>query len=120
MLFATFLVRVIAAHGINMATLGPESPRSIRVCFAEVFTTGAGWTLIVVDCVAGFFFASAVLAASAISFPLLPDRQVGIPAAVVTSIRVTSQNLRVMAVWGCIVAAGSSWARSRHFSGSSS
>lgn len=106
MLGATFLIWVIFANGIYMATLGPEPPASIGSFIAEVLTTGAGWTMLIVGCALGFLFAAAVLMTSALSFPLLLDRHVGIPMAVVTSIRATTSNMRVMGAWGAIVAGG--------------
>ena len=72
----------------------------------EVLTTGAGWTMILVGCGVGFLFAALVLATSVVSFPLLLDRDVGLPAAVITSMRVTAANPLPIAVWGLIVAGG--------------
>jgi uncharacterized membrane protein len=48
----------------------------------------------------------AVLAISVVSFPLFLDREVSLPTAVVTSIRVAQKNPRVIGIWGFIVAAG--------------
>jgi len=39
-----------------------------------------------------------------VSFPLLLDRRVGLPAAVVTSMRVAALNPGPIAAWGLIVA----------------
>ena len=50
-------------------------------------------------------FAVVVLTISAISFPLLLDRDVGAAVAVFTSIRVVLANPISMALWGLIVAA---------------
>jgi uncharacterized membrane protein len=50
-------------------------------------------------------FAALVLAISAISFPLLLDRDVGAAVAVHTSLRVIAANPLPMALWGLIVAA---------------
>ena len=47
-----------------------------------------------------------VLAASVVSFPLLLDRDVGLPMAIVTSARVFAHNPRAVLSWGAIVAAG--------------
>ena len=47
-----------------------------------------------------------MLAISVVSFPLLLDRDVGLPVAVITSLRVTAANPVPIAVWGLIVAAG--------------
>jgi uncharacterized membrane protein len=106
MLFALFLVWILAAHGIYYATLGPEPAASIGAFLGEVFTTGAGWVMIIVGCGVGALFAAAVLATSVVSFPLLLDRDVGLPVAVITSMRVAEANPLPIAVWGLIVAGG--------------
>ena len=48
MLFALFIVWVLTANGIYYATLGPEPPASLGAFVSDVFTTAAGWTMIVV------------------------------------------------------------------------
>ena len=53
----------------------------------------------------GFLFAALVLSISAISFPLLLDRDVGAAVAMHTSLRVMAANPLPMALWGLIVAA---------------
>jgi uncharacterized membrane protein len=106
MLFALFVVWILTAHGIYYATLGPEHPASLGAFVRDTFTTGAGWAMIVVGCGAGALFAALVLATSVVSFPLLLDRDVGLPAAVITSMRVAAANPKPIAVWGLIVAAG--------------
>ncbi len=99
------LIWLMAAQAIYAQTLGPEPPASLSVFAAQVFTTGAGWTMIVVGTAVGFLFALVALAISVVSFPLLLDKQVGLPVAVVTSFRVTRQNPGVVLTWGFIVAA---------------
>jgi len=71
-----------------------------------VFTTEAGWALIVVGVGVGFLFAVVALVISVVSFPLLLDREVGLGTAVWTSIRAVMVNPVPMAVWGLIVASG--------------
>jgi len=104
LLFATFIIWLIAAHGIWSATLGPEPPASIGAFLRDVLTTGAGWTMIIVGMIVGLAFATLVLSISVVSFPLLLDRRVGLPAAVVTSMRVAALNPGPIAAWGLIVA----------------
>ena len=53
----------------------------------------------------GFLFAVLVLTVSAVSFPLLLDRDVGAAVALLTSIRAVATNPATMAMWGVIVAA---------------
>ena len=103
-LLAIFLLWLAAAYGIYLVTLGPEPPTSIGAFLRDVFTTGAGWALIVVGVGVGFLFALLVLMISVVSFPLLLDRDGGLYTAVVTSIRAVLANPVPMAVWGLIVA----------------
>ncbi len=70
----------------------------------QVLTTPAGWTLIILGCGVGFVFALVVLAISAVSFPLLIDRNVGTKAAVQTSVHAFMANPVTMTIWGLIVA----------------
>ncbi|HRO10188.1 DUF2189 domain-containing protein [Amaricoccus sp.] len=106
MLGALFIVWVLTAHGIYYATFGDVHPASIGDFVRDVFTTKAGWTMIVVGIGVGALFAALVLACSVVSFPLLLDRDVGLPVAIITSMRVTAANPVPIAAWGLIVAAG--------------
>ena len=45
-----------------------------------------------------------VLVTSVVSFPLLLDRPVGVPVAVVTSVRVARESPGTVALWGLVVA----------------
>ena len=86
-------------------TLGPYLPTSIAAFAHDIFTTPAGWTLMAAGVGAGFLFALLVFAVSAVSFPLLLDRDdVGLDVAIRTSFRAVAANLWVMAVWGMIIA----------------
>ena len=53
----------------------------------------------------GFLFAALVLSISAISFPLLLDRDVGLGTAIATSLQVVRANPGPMVLWGLIIAA---------------
>ena len=106
LLVAIFLLWLIAAESIYEITLGPELPVSLGSFLRDVFTTGAGWALIVVGCGVGFLFAVVALVISVVSFPLLLDRDVGLGTAVWTSVRAVMVNPVPMAAWGLIVASG--------------
>jgi uncharacterized membrane protein len=106
LLLAIFLLWLAAAYAIYLVTLGPEPPASIGTFIRDVFTTGAGWALIVVGCGVGFLFAVLVLTISVVSFPLLLDRDVGLYTGVATSVRAVLVNPVPMAAWGLIVAGG--------------
>jgi uncharacterized membrane protein len=99
------LLWLAAAQAIYLVTLGPEPPASIGAFVRDVFTTRPGWALIVVGMGVGFLFAVLVLTISVVSFPLLLDRNVGLCAAVATSIRAVATNPGPMIAWGLIVAA---------------
>jgi uncharacterized membrane protein len=105
-LLAIFLLWMLAATVIYWLTLGPEPPVPITAFVRDLFTTPAGWTMIVVGVGVGFLFALLVLAISVVSFPLLLDRDVGLYGAVSTSIRAVATNPSPMALWGLIVASG--------------
>jgi uncharacterized membrane protein len=94
------------AIGIYYLTLGPEPPVSASAFARDVFMTGPGWMLIGVGIAVGFLFAVGVLAISVVSVPLLLDRDVGLFAAIGTSLRAVLKNPVPMAVWGLIVAGG--------------
>jgi uncharacterized membrane protein len=104
LLMAIFLLWLVAAQVIYQMTLGPEPPASVASFIQAVFTTDRGWVMIVVGVGVGFLFALLVLAISAVSFPLLLDREVGVDTAILTSIRALITNPAPMAAWGLIVA----------------
>ena len=106
MLIALFLLWLVVAQIIYVVTLGPMPPVSVSSFASDVFTTSAGWTMIVVGIGVGFLFALLALAVSVVSFPLLLDRNVGIGSAISTSMRAVATNPGVMALWGLIVACG--------------
>jgi uncharacterized membrane protein len=102
---AIFLIWILTAGGIYAATLGPEPPVSLGAFARDVLTTVPGWAMIVVGVGTGFLFAALVLAISVVSFPLLLDRDdIGLTAAVITSVRVAAANPRTIAIWGAIIA----------------
>jgi uncharacterized membrane protein len=105
-LVAIFFLWLIAAELIYAFTLGPAEPASISAFLSAVFTTGAGWALIIIGVGVGFLFALLVLAIATVSFPLLLDREIGLDTAIGTSLRVFQANPGPMAVWGLIVAGG--------------
>ena len=106
LLTAIFVLWLLVAEAIYLVTLGPEPPASIALFLGDVFTTGAGWVMIGVGVGVGFLFALLVLAISVVSFPLLLDRDVGLEAAVWTSVRAVVANPGPMTIWGLIVAGG--------------
>ena len=105
LLMAIFLIWLAVAEAIYVANFGYGAPPPLHQFADQVFNTPAGWNLILVGTGVGFLFAVLVLTISAISFPLLLDRDVGAAVALLTSIRVVAENPMTMALWGLIVAA---------------
>jgi uncharacterized membrane protein len=99
-----FLLWLAAAWQIYNVTLGPQPPASAASFVHDVTSTPAGWAMIALGCGVGFLFAAAAFAISAVSFPLLLDRDVGVGAAVRTSVRVVAANPGTMALWGAVIA----------------
>jgi len=104
LLLTLFVIWIAVAQAIYVANFGYEPAASIPHFIRQVFTTPAGWMLIIVGNLVGFLFAVTVLTISVVSFPLLLDRDVGAVEAVLTSIRAVAANPVTMAVWGLIVA----------------
>jgi uncharacterized membrane protein len=104
MLMVIYFVWLVVAQAIYEQTFGGAVPESIAAFARQVFTTPAGWTLIVVGGGVGFLFAVVVFTFSVVSFPMLLDRNVGVMTAVQTSIKAVAANPMTMAAWGIIVA----------------
>jgi uncharacterized membrane protein len=72
----------------------------------EVFETPGGIRLMITGNLVGFLFALVCFSISVISFPLLVDRDVSAPVAIVTSVRAVIANPLTMLAWAfCIAAA---------------
>jgi uncharacterized membrane protein len=100
-----FLTWLAVAWGIYAVTLGPEAPASVPSFLHDVFTTPAGWAMMVIGMGVGFLFAALSYSISVISFPLLLERDVGISSAIAASLEAVRTNPRPMAVWGFVIAA---------------
>ena len=105
LLMAISGIWIATANALYIAAFGYGTPVSIGAFLHDVLTTSAGWHLIVVGNLIGFLFAVLVLAMSAVSFPLMLDRDVGAAVALMTSVRAVVRNPATMALWGLIVAA---------------
>ena len=99
-----FVAWMITALTIYQSTFDNWYPTSFSEFMRRIFTTPAGWSLIIVGWGVGFVFAVASFAISVVSFPMLVDRDVGAATAVATSIRAVAANPVTMAVWGLVVA----------------
>lgn len=104
LLTVIYFAWLFAAQTIYEMNFGAAAPASIAEFVGLIFTTPSGWGLIIVGSSVGFFFAVVVFTLSVVSFPLLLDRDVGVAAAIHTSVRAVLRNPMTMAIWGLIVA----------------
>jgi uncharacterized membrane protein len=104
LLGAIYFAWLFSALAIHWLIFGSLAPTSIEDFIWQILTTPKGWALIIVGCGVGFVFAVVVLAISAVSFPMLLDRNVGVMTAIQTSVRVFMTNPVTMLLWGAIVA----------------
>ncbi|MGF1549252.1 MAG: DUF2189 domain-containing protein [Sphingomonadaceae bacterium] len=103
-LAAVFVAWMFSAWLIYLFTLGGQtSPGSANI-FQQIFTTDAGWTLILIGNLVGFMFAVFTLVFSVVSFPMVVDRPVDAGTAIATSFKATRKNKRAIAGWGLRIA----------------
>ena len=101
---AVFFAWLGAAWAIYSATMGADPAVTAATFLPRLFTTAGGWEMMIAGDLAGLVFATAVLAVSAVSFPMLVDGQVGALTAAETSLRAAAANPAVFAIWGLIIA----------------
>jgi uncharacterized membrane protein len=104
-LMGIFLAWLGSAQALYQSLFGYLPPQSYSQFIQDIFTTAAGWKLMIWGNLIGFGFAVWALVISVVSFPLLVDRDVGAAAAITTSVRAVAANPVTMAAWGFIVAA---------------
>lgn len=97
---------LLAAWVLHGATMGSQHYVGTSAFIHQVLTTPGGWAMILIGIPMGFGFALVALAISVISFPMLVDRDIGLPRAVVMSVRLTRENPRVVLTWGAVVVVG--------------
>ena len=104
-LAALFVLWLAASSALYGGVMGapPADPAGFA---ARLFTTAEGWTLMVVWHVLGFLFALAAFLLTAVSFPLLVDRDAGLGGAILTSWRAVATNPGPMALWAAVLAGG--------------
>jgi len=107
LLVGLFGVWLAVAHGLYVAHFGEdERPIALAELARRIFDTPQGRSLIVTGNAVGLLFALTSFALSVVSFPLLLDRNVGMAAAIVTSLKAILKNPLTMVLWGLIVALG--------------
>jgi uncharacterized membrane protein len=103
-LLAIFGVWLAVAYQIGVATIGAETPPTLRVFLENVFLSEASPALILGGVGVGFLFAALAFAISVVSVPLLLDRDLGLWIAIKTSFKAVMTNFGVMVLWAAIIA----------------
>lgn len=104
-LFGLFVVWLTAAYAIYAMTFGAENQMRAADLFGRLFTTGAGWEMMIVGNLAGLAFAVVALVVSFASFPMVVDKPVDAATAIRTSIDAARVNPGETAGWGLRVVA---------------
>lgn len=101
-----FVLWLLTAWVLHSLTMGDAAYDGAANFISQVLGTSGGWAMIAVGIPLGFCFALLVLVVSLVSFPMLLDRDVGLPRAIITSYGVFRKNPVTVLAWGAIVAAG--------------
>lgn len=104
-LAALFVGWLLVAYAIYAVTFGFDVPMRVGDFLGRLFTTRAGWELIILGNLAGFCFAVATLVFSVVSFPMVVDKPVDAGLAVRTSLAAVRKNPGAVCGWGLRVAA---------------
>ncbi|PYE86350.1 DUF2189 domain-containing protein [Phyllobacterium leguminum] len=104
LLLAIFLAWLFTAETLYLHLMGPMASETPSAFLTRIFTTEQGFKLIVWGNLAGLAYAIVVLSLSAVTFPLLIERDTGAWMAIRTSIKAVVVNPVPMALWGLIVA----------------
>ncbi|MBY8976528.1 DUF2189 domain-containing protein [Rhodobacteraceae bacterium NNCM2] len=98
-----YLIWVYLAHLIFALSFGLK-PMTNVMTSADILLTGPGITMLLVGTLVGGALAVVLFAVSAVSVPMLLDRDIDIVSAMVASVRLVLQNQKAMLLWGAIIA----------------
>jgi uncharacterized membrane protein len=104
LLTAIFFLWIWAAEFIFEDIFGEAPVTSFGAFLHDVFETPGGAKLIVIGNAVGLLFALLAFSISVVSFPLVLDRNVSAPVAIVTSLKAVISNPVVMLAWGLFIA----------------
>lgn len=98
-----FLFWSFFAHMLFALFLGPSALTNVTSSYAYLLEP-EGLKMLLIGTAFGAGFAFVLFALTAVSLPLLLDREVDFVTAMITSVSVVKQNLGVMLVWGVVIA----------------
>lgn len=103
-LLVVFAGWLLAAKGLFAIIMRENVPTTLTSLLREVLGTESGYVLLAAGNALGFVFALLVLGMTAISFPLMLDREARLGDAIRTSMAALTTNPLVMLTWGAIIA----------------
>ncbi|MBU6418660.1 MAG: DUF2189 domain-containing protein [Proteobacteria bacterium] len=103
LLIGLFALWIVVAGIVYSITLGRVSGGSF---FDNLFTTIAGYEMLVIGVLLGAAFALVALAIGLVGFQLALDREMGVGEVVSISLHVALANPRLALAWGGVVVAG--------------
>lgn len=103
LLMAIFFLWIWSAEFIFENIFGDQPVTSLSGFVHDVFETPGGTRLMIVGNLVGLVFALVSYSISVISFPLLVDRDVSAPAAIVTSLKAVLANPVPMLAWAAFI-----------------
>jgi uncharacterized membrane protein len=101
-----YFLWLVAAWILHGLTMGVATYPGMMAFLSAVVGTPGGWAMVLIGVPLGFLFAAAALAVSLLSFPMLVDRDVGLPHAVAASVRLMQSSPVPVLTWGAVVVAG--------------
>ena len=101
-----YFLWIVTASLLHTLTMGDVRYGGASEFLQAVTGTPGGWAMMLIGIPLGFCFALVALAVSVLSFPMLIDRDVGLPRAVVASASLVKRSPGPTLAWGAIVAAG--------------
>lgn len=94
-----------------------QKPVSAQNFVEQVFFSPESLPFVVVGTLAGAILAAAVFTISAVSLPMMLDRNISVPTAVSTSLRVVNENRKAMALWAMLIVVFTSFGIATLFAG---
>lgn len=100
-LFFCWMQTAIALYG---AYFGDLNPGSLTGLMDQVFTTAAGWQLLISGCAIGLVYSAVVFVMTVVSLPAMVDRPTRLSQAVGLSLKACLRNWQTLMLWYVVVA----------------
>lgn len=98
-----FMFWVFVAHTVFALFMGASSLTNITSSLSLLFE-GRGLIMLLVGTIIGAGFAAVLFSFTVVGLPVLLEREVDFITAIITSVQAVALNLRVMLVWGIMIA----------------